>query len=486
MIITHAHEDHIGAVSRLWKRLKCPIYTLEFTAEILRKKLEEAGLRKVPIIVVEPNEHVQIGAFKVQFVPVAHSIPDACALVIETAHGRVVHSGDWNLDPNPMTGFPTDSAPFKAAGDAGVLAYVGDSTNAEVGGRAGSERDVEIGLEKEFKNCDGRIVVTIFSSNIGRVISIIRAAKKCGREVGVIGRSLHRMVGAAQHCGYMDDVPDLVSEEQLGFLPNDKVVIIATGSQGEFRSALARISRGDHRSVSLNKGDTVIFSSREIPGNERHINMVKNNLTAANINILTPRDTENTIHVSGHPCRDEIADMLSWVRPQVIVPVHGERAQLDAHARFARDCQVNKTIVPVNGSVIKLAPGKPETVDHVETGLLAVDMKRIIPADHQSIVARRKLQYTGAVHVSLVVDERGELLGEVQINTLGLIDEKSDTELEIEDNLYEEILSLLDDMKWEDRQDDDLIAERLRIGARRFVSNTLGIKPKTTIHVLRV
>lgn len=485
LIITHAHEDHIGAVAHLWERLRCTIYTLPFTSEILHAKLQEAGLRRVPVEVVQPNEVVQIGAFKVQFVPVAHSIPDACSLIIETDLGRVVHSGDWNLDPAPVTGKPTDQAAFQAAGKAGVLAYIGDSTNAEVGGRAGSESDVEKGLEAEFKHCEGRIAVTIFSSNIGRVISIARAAQKCGRDVGIIGRSLHRMVGAARTCGYLDNVPEFLSEEELGFLPNDKVVMIVTGSQGEYRSALAKISRGDHRDVSLNKGDTVIFSSREIPGNERDINAVKNNLTAAGIHVITPRDTDNTIHVSGHPCQEEIAEMLSWVRPETIIPVHGERAQLDAHARFARDCQVKNTIVPVNGAVIKLAPGAPETVDHITTGLLAVDMKRIIPADHQSIVARRKLQYTGAIHASVVLDAKGKVLGDPKVHTLGLIDEDS-AEIQIEERLLEEVFALIDDMTWEERLDDEFISEELRIGLRRFMFHTLGIKPKATIHVLRV
>lgn len=486
LIITHAHEDHIGAVARLWERLRCPIYAMPFTAEVLRSKLREAGLKRVRIEVVQENEIVEIGAFKVQFVPVAHSIPDACSLIIETDQGRVVHSGDWNLDPSPVLGPPTDKKQFQEAGKAGVLAYIGDSTNAEVGGRAGSEADVEKGLEKEFRECTGKIAITIFSSNVGRVISIVRAAQKCGRDVGIIGRSLHKMVGAARSCGYMDNVPELLNEEELGYLPDDKVVMIVTGSQGEYRSALARISRGDHRDVSLHKGDTVIFSSREIPGNEREINAVKNNLTAAGIDVITPRDTTNTIHVSGHPCQEEIADMLGWVRPDIIIPVHGERAQLDAHAKFARDCQVKKTIVPVNGAIIKLAPGEPETVDHVEAGLLAVDQKRIIPSTHHSIVARRKLQYTGTIHASVVLDARGEIMGEPMVKTLGLIDEEDSAEIQIHDRLHDEVLGLIDDMTWEERLDDQFVSEELRIGLRRFMYHTLGIKPKTTIHVIRV
>ncbi len=486
LIITHAHEDHIGAVAHLWARLKCPIYATEFTAIILRKKLAETKLRNVPIHVVDPQTILDLGAFKVQFVPVAHSIPGTCALIMETAHGQVVHSGDWNLDPTPVLGDKTDPAPFKAAGKKGVLAYIGDSTNAEVPGRAGSESAVAEGLEAEFRKCEGRIAITIFSSNIGRVISIAKAAQKCGRDVGVIGRSLHRMIGAAHECGYLDGLPDFLNEEDLGYLPDDRAVMIVTGSQGEYRAALAKIARGDHPSVTLNKGDTVIFSARAIPGNDRNINTIKNNLSAGGINIITPNDTDNVIHVSGHPCRDEITDMFSWLKPQLVVPVHGERTQLDAHAQLARASQIKQAIVPQNGSVIKLAPGTPEIVDHVETGVLAVDLKRIIKANHRSIAARRKLQYTGAVHISVALDARGALLGEPKLQTIGLIDSDDEGELQIEDNMHDEIHALLDDMSWEERLDDHFVSEELRIGVRRFVFHILGLKPKATVHVIRV
>lgn len=486
VIITHAHEDHIGALPFIWERLACPIYATAFTAAVLRKKFEERNLRKVPITVVKPGEIVDIGQFKVEFVPVSHSVPGTCSLIIEAPEGRVVHSGDWNLDPKPVVGQPTDAGPFKAAGDKGVLAYIGDSTNAEVNGRAGSESDVELGLEAEFKNCNGRIAVTTFASNVGRIRSIARAAERCGRKVAVVGRSLHRMIGCAHDCGLLGDVDGFLSEQDAMALSRDKVVLIVTGSQGEYRAALAKIARGDFRDVKLDRGDTVIFSARAIPGNEKSINQVKNNLSAAGIQIISPRDTKNNIHVSGHPCRDEIQEMLQWVRPQVVVPVHGERVQLDAHAAFAKECQVAETIVPNNGTVVRLAPGKAKVVDHVPTDVLAVDQKRIIKADHQSIAARRKLQYTGAVHVSLAVDGRGELVGKAKLDTVGLIDEASAGEEQIEEQLQEEILALLEELTWEERIDDHFIAEEMRIGIRRFCQHILGIKPKTSVHVLRV
>ena len=486
MIITHAHEDHIGAVAHLWNRFQCPIYATKFTAEVLKRKLREHGLRKVEINVVEANETFQVGSFEVHPIHVSHSVPESVSLLIRTRYGNVLHSGDWNLDPSPTVGSPSDADAFSAAGREGILAYIGDSTNAEVDGFSGSESDVAIGLAEEFKDCKGKIVVTTFSSNIGRVYSIAKAAQACDRQVAVIGRSLHNMIGCAKECGYLHDVPGFLDEGDIGLIPDDKLVVIATGSQGEYRAALARISRGDHRSFKLNRNDTVIFSSRAIPGNEREINTIKNNLSGAGIRIITPSDTEHKIHVSGHPCRDEIAQMFQWLQPQTVIPVHGERTQLEAHAKFAKSCQVKNTLVPNNGSLIKLSGGAPSVIDHLQADVLAVDQKRVIRSDHQSIVARRKLQYTGVLHVSLVLDKDGKLLADPQFETVGLIDHDNDEEVEIEDDLAVEIEDLLDDMSAGDLRDDHFVAEELRIGLRRFCFHVLGIKPKTTVHVLRI
>jgi ribonuclease J len=485
-IITHAHEDHIGAMAHLWGRMPAPIYASPFTASILRKKLEEKGLRKVPVEVVEPGQTVQIGSYKVEFVAVSHSVPDACSLVIETPHGRVVHSGDWNLDPAPVIGEGTDDVRLKAAGEAGVLAYIGDSTNAEVDGYSGSEADVAKGLEAEFSRHDGRIAVTTFSSNVWRIVSIVRAAEACGRRVAVLGRSMHNMIGAARDLGLLKGLPDFVEEGDIQSVPDDELVVIMTGSQGEYRATLAKVARGDFRNFSLQSGDTVIFSARAIPGNETSINQVKNNLSAGGIAVITPRDTDNKIHVSGHPCRAEIAQMFQWLKPDLVVPVHGERMQLDAHAAFARECQVKNTLVPSNGSVIKLAPGKAAIIDHVEVDVLAVDPKRLIDANHNSIVERRKLQFSGTIHVSIVLDARGELLADPQFSTVGLIDIDNEEEQEIEHQIYDEILDAIEGLSWEDRQDDHVVAEQVRIGLRRFSNRVLGMKPNTSVHVARV
>jgi len=486
MIITHAHEDHIGAVAHLWERFRCPLYATKFTVAVLKRKLKERGLRKVEVNVIEPNEAFHVGSFEVHPIGVSHSVPESVSLFIKTVHGNVMHSGDWNLDPAPTIGKPTDADALKAAGKEGLLAYIGDSTNAEVNGFSGSESDVAKGLEAEFKTCHGKIAITTFSSNIGRVHSIAKAAQACDRQVAVIGRSLHNMIGCAKDCGYLADVPEFLDEGNIGFIPDEKLVVIVTGSQGEYRAALAKISRGDHRSMTLNPGDTVIFSSRAIPGNEREINTIKNNLSGAGIRIVTPNDTENKIHVSGHPCRDEIAQMFQWLNPNTVIPVHGERTQLEAHAQFAQSCQVKHTVVPSNGSIIKLSGGLATIVDHIATDVLAVDQKRVIRSDHQSISARRKLQYTGVLHVSVVLDGHGQLLGDPKFETVGLIDPEDPDEEQFEENLAVEIEDILDDMSAKSLKDDDVVAEELRIGLRRFCFHVLGIKPKATIHVLRV
>ncbi len=481
LVITHAHEDHIGAVARLYERLACPIYTCAFTAVVLHRKLEEEGIRHAPVHVIKPRKDLKIGNYTVQFIPVSHSVPDSCSVVVKTGHGTVLHSGDWNLDAAPVVGEKTQAEDFQKIGEQGVLAYVGDSTNAQTDGFAGSESDVAVGLVKEFEQHKGKIAVTLFASNVGRLVSVARAAEKVGRSVVLVGRSLHNMAGAAYHCGYMDGVPDFVDAGDIGQIADENIVLVLTGSQGESRAALARVARGDSRDISLGRGDTVIFSARAIPGNERAINAVKNNLSAAGVQIVSPSDTKNLIHISGHPCRAEITQMLQWVKPSCVIPVHGERMQLDAQAALAEECQVNHVIVPNNGSVIRLAPGAPKVVDHVETGVLAVDQRRIIPVTHQSITARRKLQYSGAVHVSLVLDEDYAILGDIRIDTVGLSCNRHDDC--IVDDIERHILGVLDDC---DEEAADDIAEDVRRSVNRYIKNELGIKPKTNVHVMIV
>ncbi len=486
LIITHAHEDHIGAVAYLYERLRCRLYCTPFTVEILKNKLEECGRKDAEIHVIEPMQEFELGIFKIKPLPVSHSIPDTCAMLIETPYGKVMHSADWNLDQNTVVGYKSDASIFKEVGDQGVLAYIGDSTNSDKDGFSGSEADVAAGLEKEFASCEGRILVTTFSSNVGRLITIARAAEACGRQVGVIGRSMHRMLGAAADCGFLDGEPHFLDSSEFNMVADDSLVVIATGSQGEGRAALAKIARGDNRDFKLKQSDTVIFSARAIPGNEKDINQIKNNLVAGGIKVISPPDTDNVIHVSGHPCRGEITQMYQWLRPNTVIPVHGERAHLAAQGRFARECQIPNVIVPQNGSVIRLAPGTPELIDHVPAGLLLLDQKRIIAADHVSVSNRRKLQYSGVVHVSVAINGNGKLLAPPEIDTIGLIDENDPAEEQFADNLLNEVLDLFDEMDKRELKDDHFVHEELRIGVRRFVYHFLGIKPKVTIHAIRI
>ncbi len=488
LIITHAHEDHVGAVSRLWPRIKCPIYCTKFTATILRRKMDEnPECKAAKIHVIEQMDKIDLAPFTATFVPVCHSIPSTSSILLETDLGRLVHSGDWNLDPDPVLGEVTSAETFTAIGDEGVLAYIGDSTNAGVDGYSGSEGAVEKGLAEVFKGCKKRIVVTIFASNIGRIQSVCRAAAASDRHVAVLGHSLHRMIGAARECGYLNDIADFIPEDEIPHIPRENLVVIATGSQGEARAQIARIARGDQRSLRLDRGDTVIFSARPIPGNEKEIIFVQNRLAAAHVNVINPRDTRHCIHVSGHPAREEIKQMYAWIRPKIVVPVHGEKVMIENQAALARSCQVAQTVTPNNGSVIRLAPGKAKIIDHVETGLLAVEPGRVVSLSDVAISDRRKLQYSGTLHASVVIDDRGDLLVDPQITAIGLIDVNSEDGQDFIEELMAEIEDTVADLKRDKRRNEGgYRAEKIRIALRRAVNGMLRMKTKVSVHLAEV
>lgn len=490
MVITHAHEDHVGAVPYLWPRLKCPIYCTKFTAAVLRAKMSEhPECKGAKIHIIDTEHELELDPFKFQFIHVAHSVPQAVATVIETQYGRVVHSGDWNLDPTPVIDKPTDEAAFRAAGEKGVLAYIGDSTNSPQAGRAGTESDVVLGLEKVFKDAPGRILVTIFASNIGRVQSIARAAEKTGRSVCVLGRSLHRMTSVARDCGYLKDIQDFVSEEDVFMLPADKTLFIVTGSQGEAQAALARIARGDWREIKLGKGDTAVFSSKAIPGNEKEINAVKNHLSASGVKIIdakNARDMGHCIHISGHPYRDEVMDMMSWVKPQAVIPVHGERMMLEAQAGIAREMGVGQVIIPNNGSVIRLSGEKLEIIDHVPARALAVEPNRIVSADHKGIAERRKLQFSGAAHITVAIDGRGQMAAPPQVSLIGIIDHDDAAESEILEDIKQEIEDVLIELDEDGISDNNEIQEDIRVACRKLLNEIFGFKPKVSVHLFRI
>jgi ribonuclease J len=482
LILTHAHEDHIGAVPHLWPDLDCPIYATAFTLAMLEGKLKEAGIDP-PRTVVPLGGTISCGPFDVRFVALTHSIPEPSALAISTPYGTVVHSGDWKLDPDPLLGEPAHEDALRELGDAGVLAVIGDSTNAQVPGHSGSEATVRKALVREIAARSGRIAVGCFASNAARVESIARAARDAGREVCLLGRSLHRVVEACEASGSPLDLGPLVSENDAGYLPNDRVVFIATGSQGEPRAALARISANTHPNVSLGNGDTVIFSSRVIPGNERAVLDVQNRLTALGVEILTARECPD-IHVSGHPAREELERLYALLRPRVLVAMHGENLHLEAHAKIAQSVGIQKVIVPFDGVVVRLAPGAAEKIGTVPSGRLVLDGNRVLDRDSETLRNRRRIMYNGCVVVTLVVDGKGELPRPPCLAAPGLLDEEE--EGSIAELAIDAAVDAVFQLPIKNRRQDETLQEAVRRAVRRVMYVQTGKKPVTYVQIVRM
>ncbi len=484
LVVTHAHEDHIGAVPYLWPRLKCPVYCSPFTAEILRRKIKEfPACKKMKITEITAGSELDLDPFQLSFLDITHSVLENLSTAIKTDKGTILHTGDWNLDPNPPLGKATDGEKFKEMCKDGVLAYVGDSTNAQKEGFTPSEDEVSKGLIEIFKQQKQRIAITTFSSNVGRLYSIAKAAEAVGRKVVVVGRSMNNMIGAAKKCGYLNDVPAFLSPEQFKQIPRDKIVLITTGSQGEARAALSRIAQGEFRGVKLDAGDTVVFSSWKIPGNEKEINAIQNKFVAGGIHVVTNGNCgDHLVHTSGHPCQDELRNMLSWSKPHIAIPVHGERIMLDAHGALAEECGVPHVIVPQNGSVICLDRENPRVIDTIETKFLGVEPRRVIELASTALSARRKLQYTGVAFISMVIDEKNKLIDDPQIDMIGLEDRNTPAEEQMFNELYGEIETTLLDTN---NRDLDTIEEEVRIVIRRLLTHRYGFKPNVVIHVYR-
>ena len=367
LVLTHAHEDHFGAIIDLWPKLKCPIYATKFSAALFEAKCaSERNPPKIPVTVVPSGGRIDLGPFNVEFIPVAHSIPESHALAIHTSAGTVLHTGDWKIDPTPIIGKPTDERRLRELGDAGVLALIGDSTNAVREGRSPSEAEVAKNITALVKAAKGRVAVTTFASNVARLRAVADAAREAGREVVVVGRAMERVVQVARETGYLDDGQKFRSADVYGHLPADKVLALCTGSQGEPRAALARIANDDHPEVTLNKGDCVIFSSRTIPGNEKAVGAIINGLVTQGVEVIT--DRTHLVHVSGHPRCDELRDMISWVAPQLLIPVHGEALHLFEHAKLARAAGVPKVLICKNGDLVRLGPGDPASSSNCRRG----------------------------------------------------------------------------------------------------------------------
>ncbi|WP_431281213.1 ribonuclease J [Humitalea sp. 24SJ18S-53] len=480
LVITHAHEDHLGAVAALWPMLRCPIYAGPFAAAVLRRKLGEAGLmREVKLETVPLGGSLQLGPFGLTFLRVTHSVPEAQALAIRTRHGLIVHTGDWKLDPEPLLGLPTDEAAFKALGDEGVLAMVCDSTNAMVEGHSGSEAEVRRNMAVLLKGMKGRVAVTCFSTNVARLESIALAARANGRRVALFGRSLRNAEAAARECGYLTSLPPFVSEDEAGDLPDDQLLIMATGSQGEPRSALSKIAADTHPNIALGEGDTVIFSSRMIPGNERAIIKVQDELTRAGCVVMTADD--HMVHVSGHPARDELKKLYALVRPKYSVPTHGEWRHLTEHANLAESLGAQPILVE-DGDVLRLGPGVPDIVGEVPFGRLVVDGERLLPLDGGVLAARKKMLFNGVVIASLAVDQAGRVLGTPRISAPGLFEEQDPASGQIASELARGVGDLSNPTKREDSS----LREAARNLVRKSVGRRLKKRPSVEVHLIRV
>lgn len=419
LLLTHGHEDHIGAVAHLWPRLKCPIYATPFTAELVKGKLAERGLLDVaPLHIIDTDAHLELGPFSIDYICLTHSIAEPSALAIEANGYRALHTGDWKIDPDPVIGRLTEVDRLKKMGDAGIDAIICDSTNVLSPGRSGSEADVAKMLEDVVAESTGRVVITTFASNVARMTSIAQVAVNTGRHLCLAGRGMHKIYQAARNTGYMMNFPELIEDSDVGYLPPERVLICCTGSQGESNAALGRMSNGQHPELTLEAGDRVIFSSKMIPGNEKEILALQNRLAQIDVEIITPNG--NDIHVSGHPCRDELADMYSWARPRCAIPVHGEHRHLIAHAKLAGELGVPQPLRIHNGDLVRIAPGDGEVIDVVKTGRLYLDGQILTNAESHSTRDRRKASFSGAVFIAVPVDAAHRLAGHIEVEMLGV------------------------------------------------------------------
>ena len=482
VVITHAHEDHIGALAELWPDLGAPVYMTRFAAGLAEaRRLGEPGAPKIPLKVVELGERVVIGPFVVEFIPVAHSIPESSALAIRTPGGLVVHTADWKIDSTPIIGLPTDEARFRALGDEGVLALVCDSTNIWREGESPSERDVAKTLARLIGNAMGRVVVTTFASNVARLRSAAEAGFAAGRQVCILGRAIERVVAVARECGMLDGLPPFLGMDAFERLPRERILALATGSQGEPRAALARIAGDEHPTAELTAGDTVIFSSRTIPGNEKGVGKIVNAFVTAGVEVVTDRTA--LVHVSGHPRRAEMAKMYAWVRPRIAVPAHGEPLHLSEHADFARAQGVPQVLRALDGDLIRLAPGEVCALGKVASGRRVKDGAILLPADQQCVGQRRRLGFAGVVSIAIALTPRGEMAGDPDVMIAGLPErtrEGAAIDALIDDAIFEAFESLPPGK----RRDADVVSSAIERAVRGSVNAVWGKKPQ--VHVLVV
>lgn len=484
LILTHAHEDHYGALMDLWPKLKVPVYATPFTAALLAAKCaNEPGAPDIPVTIVKLGSRFNIGPFDIELVSMAHSIPESNALIIRTPCGTVLHTGDWKIDPTPILGDVTDEKKLRALGEEGCLALIGDSTNAVREGRSPSEADVGKTIAELIGAAKGRVAVTTFASNVARLRTVAEAARSCGREVVVVGRAMERISQIARECGYLEGVPEFRPADAYGYLPPNKVVALCTGSQGEPRAALSRIATDQHPDITLSRGDTVIFSARTIPGNEKEVGKIINGLIDQGIEVIT--DRTHMVHVSGHPRRAEVAELIGWVKPKILIPAHGESLHLSEHAKLARSLGIKEVIQCRNGDLVRLAEGRAGIIDEVPAGRLYKDGSILVEADSRTVADRKRLSFAGSVSVAIAIDDKGVLAADPEIDLIGIPEWDREGKV-IADAVYDAIESTMESLPRKRRSDPDAVGEAVRRAVRSVVVQRWGKKPMCHVHVLTV
>lgn len=484
IVITHAHEDHYGALLSLWPMMQKPVWMTPFTAGLIEAKGSfEQGAPKVPVNVYRAGDRFNVGPFEIEAVHVTHSIPEPVSLAINTPLGRVIHTGDWKLDAEPTLGADTDRAAFKRLGDEGVLALVCDSTNAMREGDSPTETTVSASLAKVIADAPGRVAITTFSSNIGRIRSIALAAKQAGRRVLLMGLSIKRMVEVAEGLGYMEGLDEFLEEDEYDRIDRRRMVIVLTGSQGEDRAALAKLSRDEHPRIHLAAGDTVVYSSRTIPGNEKPILETMNRLVDMGVKVIT--DGMELVHVSGHPRRNELKQMYSWVRPQVLVPVHGESMHLSAQAALGAEAGIPQVAPIRNGDILRLAPGPAEIIGQAPHGRIYKDGNVIGNEEETGVGIRRKLSYVGVVACSVVIDRNGNMADDLDIALHGLPEATPGGEA-FDDVLFDAAMEAIESIPPGKRKNEETVMRAVEKAIRASARDHWGKKPVVTVFVAKV
>ena len=480
IVITHAHEDHIGAVGHLWPQLQCPVFATPFASAVLRRKLKELKIKPKFLKTIGLDSNFKLGPFAIDVISTTHSIPEPNALGINTKFGSILHTGDWKIDPKPLVGKNFNQEKMKSFGKKGVLAIVSDSTNSNVEGHSGSEEKLRESLIKIIKKTSNRIAITSFSSNLARLETFAHIAKESGRVAALCGRSLWTMYKAAMDTGYLKNIKPFLDEREIMIYPKDQVLLICTGSQGEPRAALSRIASDNHQNIFLEANDTVIFSSKVIPGNERAITKVQNELKEKNINVVT--ESDEFVHVSGHPHVEELKKMYNWIKPEIVIPVHGEYHMLKSNVEIARKCGVKKGLILKNGLLLKVAPGEPKVLGSIASGRLMLDGKRIIPINEEAIKNRKKMFYNGTILISLLMNKTNKLISKPVISSKGFFNNEN---IKIyEKNLLSNINPFIKELGNKNFID-DLLKEKIKSFTHRFFRKALDMKPVVQIHIIK-